>query len=131
LELTLCEGAVRRVVGRGECWCPWGGPALCRRVGSTVSLGPATTAWFGPALVRWRLDRTGFSELEREVGEGMGSRVELFERIGRGRGREGLSIRALAWRHGVHRRAEWQALAAPLPPPRRRTGRRPAPKLGP
>jgi hypothetical protein len=51
----------------------------------------------------------------------MGSRVELFEQIRRDRDREGLSIRALAVRHGVHR---------PLDPtPRARTPsgqRRPA-----
>ena len=35
----------------------------------------------------------------------MGSRVEQFEQIRRDRDREGLSIRALAERHGVHRRA--------------------------
>ncbi len=61
----------------------------------------------------------------------MGSRVELFERIRRDRDREGLSIRALAERHGVHRRAVRQALASPLPPPRKQPERRPAPKLGP
>jgi transposase len=61
----------------------------------------------------------------------MGSRVELFERIRRDRDREGLSIRALACRHGVHRRAVRQALAAPLPLPRKRPEGRPAPKLGP
>jgi len=61
----------------------------------------------------------------------MGSRVELFERIRREREREGLSIRALAERHGVHRRTVRQALAAALPPPRKRPERRPAPKLGP
>jgi transposase len=61
----------------------------------------------------------------------MGSRVELFERIRRDREREGLSIRALARRHGVHRRAVRQALASPLPPPRKVPERRPAPKLGP
>src|SRR5437867_11048690 len=60
----------------------------------------------------------------------MGSRVELFEQIRRDRDREGLSIRALAERHGVHRRAVRQALAAALPPPRRQPERRPAPKLG-
>src|SRR6266511_669380 len=60
----------------------------------------------------------------------MGSRVELFERIRRDREREGLSMRALAGRHGGHRRAVRQALAAPLPPPRTRPERRPAPKLG-
>lgn len=60
----------------------------------------------------------------------MGSRVEQFEQIRRDREREGLSIRALARRHGVHRRAVRQALASPLPPPRRRPEDRPAPKLG-
>ena len=61
----------------------------------------------------------------------MGSRVELFERIRRDREREGLSIRELARRHGVHRRAVRQALASPLPPPRKQPAGRPAPKLGP
>ena len=60
----------------------------------------------------------------------MGSRVECFEQIRRDRDREGLSIRALAARHGVHRRAVRQALASPLPPPRKRPVGRPAPKLG-
>src|SRR5712692_3665847 len=60
----------------------------------------------------------------------MGSRVEQFEQIRRDREREGLSIRALAERHGVHRRTVRQALAAALPPPRKQPERRPAPKLG-
>jgi transposase len=60
----------------------------------------------------------------------VGSRVELFEQIRRDRDREGLSIRALAARHGVHRRAVRQALASPVPPPRRVPQGRPAPKLG-
>ena len=60
----------------------------------------------------------------------MGSRVELFEQIRRDRDREGLSIRALAQRFGVHRRAVRQALASPLPPPRKSPAGRPAPKLG-
>jgi transposase len=60
----------------------------------------------------------------------MGSRVELFEQIRRDRDREGLSIRALACRHGVHRRAVRQALASPLPPAKRSPSHRPAPKLG-
>jgi transposase len=60
----------------------------------------------------------------------MGSRVELFERIRRDREREGLSIRELARRHGVHRRAVRQALASPLPLPRKQPEARPAPKLG-
>jgi transposase len=61
----------------------------------------------------------------------MGSRVELFERIRRDREREGLSIRELARRHGVHRRAVRQALASAWPPPRKCPEGRPAPKLGP
>ena len=60
----------------------------------------------------------------------MGSRVELFEQIRRDRDREGLSIRALAERHGVHRRAVRQALGSPLPPAKRSPTSRPAPKLG-
>jgi transposase len=60
----------------------------------------------------------------------MGSRVELFEQIRRDREREGLSIRALAERHGVHRRAVRQALASPAPVAKRSPVRRPAPKLG-
>ena len=55
----------------------------------------------------------------------------MFEQIRRDRDREGLSIRALAERYGVHRRAVRQALAAALPPPRKQPERRPAPKLGP
>ena len=49
----------------------------------------------------------------------MGSRVELFEEIRRDRRVEALSIRELAERHKVHRRAVRQALASPLPPPRK------------
>jgi transposase len=60
----------------------------------------------------------------------MGSRVELFEQIRRDRDREGLSIRALAERHGVHRRAVRQALASPVPAAKRSPVGRPAPKLG-
>jgi transposase len=57
--------------------------------------------------------------------------VEQFEAIRRDFAREGLSIRALARRHGVHRRAVRQALACPVPPPKRAPAARPAPKLGP
>ena len=60
----------------------------------------------------------------------MGSRVELFEQIRRDRDREGLSLRALAARHGVHRRTVRQALESPIPPAKRRPETRPAPKLG-
>src|SRR5215218_6733264 len=69
-------------------------------------------------------------ELEREAAEGMESRVETFEQIRRDRDREGLSIRALAARHGVHRRAVRQALASPVPPAKRSPVSWPAPKLG-
>jgi transposase len=61
----------------------------------------------------------------------VGSRVEQFEQIRRDRDREGLSIRALAERHGVHRRAVRQALASAVPPAKRASASRPAPKLGP
>ena len=61
----------------------------------------------------------------------MRSRVELFEAIRRDHEREGMSIRALAERHQVHRRAVRQALASALPPPRKPPQRRSAPKLGP
>jgi transposase len=61
----------------------------------------------------------------------MGSRVEQFEQIRRDRDREGLSIRGLAVRHGVHRRTVKQALASSVPPVKRSPVSRPAPKLGP
>jgi transposase len=44
--------------------------------------------------------------------------VEQFERIRRDHREEGVSIRELARRHNVHRRAVRQALAAAVPPPR-------------
>ncbi len=47
------------------------------------------------------------------------SRVELFEAIRRDHRLENLSIRALAERHGVHRRTVRQALAAAAPPVRK------------
>lgn len=58
-------------------------------------------------------------------------RVEQFEQIRRDRAREGLSIRELARRHGVHRRAVRQALESAVPPPKRPPRNRPAPRLGP
>jgi transposase len=56
--------------------------------------------------------------------------MELFEQIRRDRDREGLSIRALADRHGVHRRAVRQALVSPVPLAKRSPLGRSAPKLG-
>lgn len=56
--------------------------------------------------------------------------MEQFEQIRRDHAREGLSIRELARRHGVHRRAVRQALADPVPPAKRAPSSRPAPKLG-
>jgi transposase len=44
--------------------------------------------------------------------------VELFERIRHDKREEGLTVRALSRRHGVHRRTVRQALASALPPPR-------------
>jgi transposase len=60
----------------------------------------------------------------------MGSRVELFEQIRRDREFEGLSLRALAEKYGVHRRTVRQALESAVPPPRKRPSGRPAPALG-
>jgi len=56
--------------------------------------------------------------------------VELFERIRHDKREEGLSVRALARRHNVHRRTVRQALASALPPPRAASPRA-APKLDP
>lgn len=56
--------------------------------------------------------------------------MEQFEQIRRDHAREGLSIRELAKRHGVHRRAVRQALESAIPPPKRAPESRPAPKLG-
>jgi transposase len=56
--------------------------------------------------------------------------VGLFEAIRRDRQREELSVRALARRFGVHRRTVRQALASPVPPPRKRRSQA-APKLDP
>lgn len=60
----------------------------------------------------------------------MGSRVELYAEIRRDARVDGLSIRQLASRHGVHRRTVRQALKAAEPPPRR-TPIRVAPRLEP
>ena len=56
--------------------------------------------------------------------------MEQFERIRRERREEGVSIRALARRHGVHRRVVRAALASALPPPRRAVPRT-QPAIGP
>jgi transposase len=56
--------------------------------------------------------------------------VEQFERIRRDHRDGGLSIRALAARHGVHRRTVRQALTDAVPPPRK-VPARVAPVLGP
>ena len=57
--------------------------------------------------------------------------MEQFEQIRRDHVREGLSVRELAKRHGVHRRAVRQALESAIPPAKRPPESRPAPKLGP
>ncbi|AVT31295.1 IS21 family transposase [Plantactinospora sp. BC1] len=60
----------------------------------------------------------------------MRPRLELFEAIRRDARREELSIRALAERHGVHRRTVRQALASAVPVPRKPRVAQ-APKLDP
>lgn len=59
-----------------------------------------------------------------------GSKVELFADIRRASRVDGLSVRALADRFGVHRRTVRQALASPVPPPRK-TPARESPRLSP
>lgn len=60
----------------------------------------------------------------------MGSKVELFAQIRRDARVEGMSIRALARKHGVHRRTVRQALACAEPPPRK-IPERSSPRLDP
>jgi transposase len=57
------------------------------------------------------------------------SKVELYEQIRKAHDRDELSIRALASHFGVHRRTVREALASPVPPPRKHS-ERPAPALG-
>jgi len=56
--------------------------------------------------------------------------VELFERIRIDHREEGVSIRALADRHHIHRRTVRQAIAAAVPPPRK-PATRATPAIGP
>lgn len=58
------------------------------------------------------------------------SKVELFERIRRDSWREGLSVRALARKYGVHRRLVREALTSAEPSPRKTPVRR-SPQLEP
>ena len=61
----------------------------------------------------------------------MKSRVEQFEEIRRDQAREGISIRELARRHSVHRRAVRQALRSAIPPPKSAPHNRPRPRIDP
>jgi len=54
----------------------------------------------------------------------MGSRVELYAAIRFDSQRNQLSIRALAEKYGVHRRTVREAVASPIPPPRKNPPRR-------
>ncbi|MGH3559368.1 MAG: IS21 family transposase, partial [Mycobacterium sp.] len=60
----------------------------------------------------------------------MRSRVEQFAEIRRDQRVDGLSIRALADKHHVHRRTVRQALESSIPPARK-TPRRVAPRMEP
>lgn len=58
------------------------------------------------------------------------SKVSVYEQIRKAHVRDGLSIRELSRRFGVHRRDVRAALAGAVPPPRQPVSPRPAPALG-
>jgi transposase len=58
------------------------------------------------------------------AGVGMGSRVELYAAIRFDWQRNQMSVRALAEKYSVHRRTVREAIASPVPPPRRSPPRR-------
>src|SRR5215207_1672981 len=69
----------------------------------------------------------GLSVLVRPLdvaGVGMGSRVELYAAIRFDWQRNQMSVRALAEKYSVHRRTVREAIASPVPPPRRSPPRR-------
>lgn len=57
--------------------------------------------------------------------------MELFEQIRKTQEREGLSVRGLARRFKTHRRTVREALASPVPPPRKTGPARVSPVLDP
>jgi transposase len=59
------------------------------------------------------------SSVRSRIGAGMGSRVELYAAIRFDWQRNQMSIRALADKYGVHRRTVREAVASPVPPPRK------------
>ncbi len=116
------------------------GQAVCRVAGEARpltpvlyerrSVTPTSTAWTGPTSSDRRPIAARSSSVERRPAGSGGSRAEQFEQIRRDRDREGSSIRALAERHGVHRRVVCASSGSPLPPTKRRPVSRLAPKLG-
>src|SRR3954453_16718404 len=58
------------------------------------------------------------------AGVGMGSRVELYAAIRFDWQRNQMSVRALAEKYSVHRRTVREAIASPVPPPRKSPPRR-------
>src|SRR5947199_319570 len=102
--------------------------APCATPSSTTapngSTSAASTSTPNPPIPTLR-GCTGHRNEEKEM-----SRVELFERIRRDNRDQGLSIRALAAKHRVHRRAVREALASAVPADRR-TPERVSPALGP